>query len=149
MKRGWRSGGEEGGGEEGENRNGNGNGIGGREKDKVIVVGHSVGAYIGLEVLRGLRGRKGNGKGERRGEGAKEGKREKREEIGGGEGEEEEEEVSVLGFIGLWPTVTWIGRSVRGRRVGVSSTGFQFWFLGPRFHISGCKNHRRGIFSAC
>ena len=62
-------------------------------RHRVVVVGHSVGAYIGLEIVRRhqewVRGRKA------------------------GRGFE------VVGFVGLWPTVTHIAESERGKRVGV------------------------------
>ncbi|MCJ1478697.1 hypothetical protein MMC13_007378 [Lambiella insularis] len=59
---------------------------------KVVITGHSVGAYIGLEVLKRWRER--------------------------GTGKESENKVCVVGFIGLWPTVTWIGKSPNGIRFG-------------------------------
>jgi len=61
---------------------------------RVILVGHSVGAYIGLEILR--RSREKGKKGER------------------------EVRMRIMGYVGLWPTVTWIGRSPSGRKLGVS-----------------------------
>lgn len=61
---------------------------------RVILVGHSVGAYIGLEILRRWR------------EKGKKGEREVR--------------MRIMGYVGLWPTVTWIGRSPSGRKLGVS-----------------------------
>ena len=72
---------------------------------KVIIVGHSVGAYIGMEVMRRLR------------EEEREGRRQEGTNI---TRELEGKAANVLGFIGLWPTITWIGRSPRGKLFGVS-----------------------------
>jgi hypothetical protein len=55
---------------------------------KIILIGHSVGAYIGLEILR-LHKKRGS------------------------------RDVEIIGFVGLWPTVTWIGKSPSGLRFGV------------------------------
>ena len=60
---------------------------------KVIIVGHSVGAYIGLEILRRWRMKS-------------------RTTV-------RKEEIRIVGFLGLWPTVTWIGSSPSGRRAVV------------------------------
>ena len=80
-----------------------GEGEGEREGEvRVVLVGHSVGAYVALEVLRGVLG----------------GGRKKR---GGGDGDWGG--VRVVGVVGLWPTVTHIGRSRSGVRVGVSFYG--------------------------
>ena len=57
------------------------------EPPKIILVGHSVGAYIGLEIIRRWT-------------------------------EEEERKMRVIGLVGLWPTVTWIGESPSGKRFG-------------------------------
>lgn len=67
---------------------------GAKSPRKVILVGHSVGAYIGIEILRRWRekGRKGMERGK----------------------------MQMVGYVGLWPTVTWIGRSPSGRKLGVS-----------------------------
>lgn len=59
---------------------------------KIIIIGHSVGAYIGLEIMRRWR-EKGT--------------------------KAESEKMRVVGFIGLWPTITWIGKSPNGIRLGV------------------------------
>lgn len=58
----------------------------------VIIIGHSVGAYIGLELIR--RHQDQSRKGSNRG-------------------------FQVIGYVGLWPTVTHIAQSKRGRTVGV------------------------------
>lgn len=64
----------------------------GKREVKVILVGHSVGAYIALEMLRRIQEtRKGDGEG-----------------------------IRVVGVVGLWPTVTHIARSASGVRMGVS-----------------------------
>ena len=93
---------------------------------KIILVGHSVGAYMGLEVLRRWRERErekrekkkdsAGAAGDRDGDGIAE------QKMGG---EEMDMEMKIVGFVGLWPTVTWIGRSKSGRQVGVS---FFFFF---------------------
>lgn len=68
----------------------------GEKEVRVILVGHSVGAYIALEVLRRVQdGRKWGG---------------------GGEGQR----MRIVGVVGLWPTVTHIARSASGVRMGVS-----------------------------
>ena len=66
---------------------------------RVILIGHSVGAYICMEILR------------RRKERGKQVSHNR-----------EERSSSIIGFIGLWPTITWIGRSRSGKlaRVGHS-----------------------------
>lgn len=64
----------------------------GEKEVRVLLVGHSVGAYIALEVLRRAQER-----GKREGEGFR-----------------------VVGVVGLWPTVTHLARSASGVRVGVS-----------------------------
>ena len=79
----------------GEGSAGGGRTEGGREV-RVILVGHSVGAYIALEVLRRLQ----------------------RKEEGMG--------VRVVGVLGLWPTVTHIAKSPSGVRIGVSSVVYSF-----------------------
>jgi pimeloyl-ACP methyl ester carboxylesterase len=61
---------------------------------KVILMGHSVGAYIGLEILRRWREKERKGM--------------------------EKWRMQIVGYVGLWPTVTWIGRSPSGRKLGVS-----------------------------
>ena len=63
------------------------------EQPKVILVGHSVGAYIGLELLRRRR------------------EREKHTQT--------KDNFHVCGYIGLWPTVTWIRRSPSGLKLAV------------------------------
>lgn len=83
-------------------------GEGDGEPVKIIIMGHSVGAYIGMEVLRRWQER---GK-ERRGEEKKEG-----------------EKGRMVGFVGLWPTVTWIGRSASGRKLVVSFCGILLCLL--------------------
>ena len=67
------------------------------EKVKVILIGHSVGAYVCMEVLRR--------------------RREREKQLNP---LQYEMDSSIIGFVGLWPTVTWIGRSPSGRiaRVG-------------------------------
>ena len=75
---------------------------------RIILGGHSVGAYIGMEVLRSWRNKSRtvlvdvkvnamNNRAERSG-------------------------VELVGFIALWPTITWIGHSANGRRLGVNTT---------------------------
>lgn len=91
---------------------------GNRADHRVVVVGHSVGAYIGLEVVRRLRAEAR----ERWSEGRF---------IGGKKGEE----VKIVGYVGLWPTVTWIGRSRMGRKIGVSF--ILFWMSFGRRRASG------------
>ena len=99
-------GGEGGGGEGGEDGR---DGEEGREV-RVILVGHSVGAYMALEVVRRvLEGRKGAG---------------------------DWDGVRVVGLVGLWPTVTHIARSASGVRVGVSIPGVGF-IWGFLFHVMG------------
>lgn len=68
---------------------------------KIILVGHSVGAYICMEVLRRLR--------------AKEKMQSKLPNGGSDVGG-----IKFVGLIGLWPTITWIGKSPNGRRIIVS-----------------------------
>ena len=63
-----------------------------RQQQRVIIVGHSVGAYMGLEVIRRERERLKEGKGM---------------------------EGRIVGFVGLWATVTWILSSPSGRKVAV------------------------------
>lgn len=72
----------------------------GEKEVRVILMGHSVGAYIALEVLRRVQ------------EGRKRG--------GGGEGQG----MRIVGVVGLWPTVTHIARSASGVRMGVSFSCF-------------------------
>ena len=60
----------------------------------IIIVGHSVGAYIGLEVLRRWRMSSGTAL--------------------------DKGKIKIVGFLGLWPTITWIGSSPSGRRAVVS-----------------------------
>lgn len=67
-------------------------------ESKIILVGHSVGAYIALEVMRRLQ--------ERRGEGA---------------WGEKERNWSVVGGILLFPTITDIAKSEAGVRLAVSN----------------------------
>ena len=59
---------------------------------KVVIIGHSVGAYIGLELIR---------------------RHQEKVKMGLDRGWD------ILGYVGLWPTVTHIGQSRRGRRIGV------------------------------
>jgi pimeloyl-ACP methyl ester carboxylesterase len=66
---------------------------------RIILVGHSVGAYIALEILRRWR---------------------EREEAHARDVMIPEDQGQILGFIGLWPTVTWIGKSPNGRKAAVS-----------------------------
>ena len=66
---------------------------------RVVIIGHSVGAYIGLELIRRYQ-------------------EEKRREEGEG--------FQMMGFVGLWPTVTHIAQSKRGRRVGVRCVSVPF-----------------------
>ena len=68
---------------------------------RVVLVGHSVGAYIALEVLRRVQ--------------EEDRKRSKNREGG------REEGIRVVGVVGLWPTVTHIARSDSGVRMGVSA----------------------------
>jgi len=65
---------------------------------KIILVGHSVGAYIGLEILRRRR-------------------QKERKEI-------QEQKMQIVGYVGLWPTITWIGRSPSGRKLGVRGNNY-------------------------
>lgn len=67
---------------------------------KVILIGHSVGAYICMEVLRRRR--------------AKE--QMQTEQPDGRSGPER---MKLIGCIGLWPTITWIGQSPSGRKISV------------------------------
>ena len=59
---------------------------------KVIIIGHSVGAYIGLELVR---------------------RHQEKVKMGLDRG------FDILGYVALWPTLTHIGQSRRGRRLGV------------------------------
>ena len=63
------------------------------KQSRVILVGHSVGAYIGLELLRQWRNQ------------------ERRRSSKGN--------LYFCGYIGLWPTVTWIRKSSSGLKLGV------------------------------
>ena len=63
------------------------------EPAKVILIGHSLGSYIGLEVIRRLR--------------------EQRKQIG------EVGSVDVIGYIGLFATVTHLAESPSGKKFGV------------------------------
>ena len=65
-------------------------------KVKVILIGHSVGAYVCMEVLRR--------------------RREREKQLNP---PQDEIDSSIIGFVGLWPTITWIGRSPSGRIVRV------------------------------
>ena len=67
---------------------------------KVILVGHSVGAYIALEILRRRKESKNQGK--------------------------DRDRFYICGFVGLWPTVTWIGESPSGKKLGVGYGGLQY-----------------------
>ncbi|CAF9912072.1 MAG: hypothetical protein GOMPHAMPRED_007544 [Gomphillus americanus] len=58
---------------------------------KVIIIGHSVGAYIGLELVR---------------------RHQEKVKMGLDRG------FDILGYVALWPTLTHIGQSRRGRRLG-------------------------------
>ena len=60
---------------------------------KIIIISHSVGSYIGLEILRRWRERIGK-------KGA-------------------DTEPQIVGYISLWPTVTWISKSNSGKKMGV------------------------------
>ena len=73
---------------------------GGEVEHKVIIVGHSVGAFIGLEIIRRVR------------------ERLRRREAGEGMG------LQIVGFVGLWPSLTWIAESKSGRMVAVSYCSF-------------------------
>ena len=66
---------------------------GAAEQAKIILVGHSVGAYIGLELLRRARERARRA--------------------------ENKDKLRFCGYIGLWPTVTWIRKSPSGLKLGV------------------------------
>ena len=68
---------------------------------KVILVGHSVGAYICMEVLRRQRAMEKMHNKLPNGD----------DDLGG---------MKLVGFIGLWPTITWIGKSPSGRKISVS-----------------------------
>ena len=80
----------------------------GDDRIRIILAGHSVGAYIGMEILRAWRTTSrtalvdGNGIS----------KNDTADKSG----------VELVGLIGLWPTITWIGQSANGRRLGVNST---------------------------
>ncbi|KAL9112229.1 MAG: hypothetical protein Q9187_007795 [Circinaria calcarea] len=71
---------------------------------KIILVGHSVGAYVCMEVLRRRR--------------AKEKMQTERPDGSSGLGR-----MKLIGFIGLWPTITWIGQSPSGRRISLQPPG--------------------------
>lgn len=61
---------------------------------KIIIISHSVGSYIGLEILRRWRAQVNrNGV---------------------------DMEARIIGHIAIWPTVTWISKSSSGRKVSVS-----------------------------
>ena len=80
----------------------------GGDRIRIILAGHSVGAYIGMEVLRAWRDMS-------------------RTAAVGGNGIPKNDRVDssgveFVGFVGLWPTITWIGQSENGRRLGVTST---------------------------
>ena len=79
---------------------------------KVILVGHSVGAYIGIEILKTWRELDGNATSEANGD--------QRDRHCDRADRRAESRVEIVGLIGLWPTITWIGKSVSGRRLGVS-----------------------------
>ena len=64
----------------------------GQKEQKVIVVGHSVGAYIGLEILRRWR-----------------------ERVRG----KEDTRLQIVGFIGLWPALTGLAKSRNGKILAV------------------------------
>ena len=74
---------------------------------KVILVGHSVGAYIGMEILRRRRA-----------------KEKRQNKLPNGDGDLQG--IKLIGFIGLWPTITWIGESPSGRRL-IVSIGIHKW----------------------
>lgn len=60
---------------------------------KVILIGHSVGAYIGLELVRRWQGRR--------------------------DSESDGVDADIVGFVGLWPTITWISKSSNGKIASV------------------------------
>jgi len=67
-------------------------------KQKVILIGHSVGAYIAMEILRRHR---------------------EEEKMGDGEAEEEEGPFDIIGAVLLFPTVIDIAKSAAGKRLTV------------------------------
>ena len=91
------------------------NGIDQRTRLKVVLMGHSVGAYMCMEILSRWKGRE---------------KEVSKQAAAGrpqstiGEGVKDLEGlqgVEIVGLIGLWPTITEIARSPSGRRLGVSN----------------------------
>lgn len=88
-----------------------------KPKPKVILIGHSVGAYIAMEILR--RHREG------------------RVEV---EGEKDADAAfDIVGGILLFPTVVDIAKSVAGRRIAVCA--FSFFSFAP-FSIFLCRWHK-------
>ncbi|MCJ1403168.1 hypothetical protein MMC11_006391 [Xylographa trunciseda] len=69
------------------------------KQSKIILVGHSVGAYIGLELLKRWR---------------------EREKLIGNI-----DKIRFCGYVGLWPTVTWIEKSPSGLKLGVGHENLQ------------------------
>ena len=67
---------------------------------KIILIGHSVGAYICMELLKRWRMHT----------------IEKGKSYAGWS--------RIVGFVGLFPTIIWIGKSPRGRTLGVSLAGY-------------------------
>lgn len=76
---------------------------------QIVLIGHSVGAFIGLEVIRrgGERARASEGKA-------------KMEERVHPAILVEDQEVEVLGYAALWPSVTHIGQSSNGQKATAS-----------------------------
>ena len=66
---------------------------------RVILVGHSLGSWIGLEIIRRWRER----------------------EVRGEEEGREEGQMRIVGYLGVWATVTGLARSPSGRKLAVSS----------------------------
>ena len=117
-----------------------------REEDqvqRVVLIGHSVGAYIGMEILRRWREgdknrerekalerergreRAGNSKGE--GEGLEENANEDKDKDKEGIEESSRSRMRIVGFIGLFPTVTHLEKSPRGAQIGVSELIHNGW----------------------
>ena len=102
------------------------------KKVKVILVGHSVGAYICMEILRRWKERKrevseisnSTTTGNIQGTSVKESQRSR-----GLNG------MDIVCLLGLWPTITEIAQSPSGRRLGVSSHGIMYKLKVPFVNI--------------
>lgn len=81
-------------------------------KQKVILIGHSVGAYIAMEILRRHR---------------------EEEKMGDGEAAEEEGPFDIVGAVLLFPTVIDIAKSAAGKRLTVCIyTRFVYCYYGDK-----------------